>query len=293
LPTNRIESLSADDNSTRLVALTVKAGDEAARTVGMPPGIEQLFLAALAAAVPLSWQLTFAAPPSTSLRGARLGAGHGASDLDDPVKGFGNSSITVEECEAACTDTSGCKSFGWFPTGAYSRWHFGPDSGCVLHQGGCNTVQDAMNPSFELNYKMEVAETVITQTVTLETSASKEDTEKAVKAAMEDPPPKGKGIKPVETTAKAARRLLGEDRRNIAMFKWAVTWVFKTLDPAAGDAAYSYAEEIAKGGAATKLFSARVKTAMPPGTETKSIEVAEPVKESGGTTITPDVETTM
>merc|ERR1712008_502467 len=29
-------------------------------------------------------------------------------DLDDPVKGFGNSSITVQECETACTGLAGC-----------------------------------------------------------------------------------------------------------------------------------------------------------------------------------------
>jgi len=140
-------------------------------------------------------------------------------------------------------------------------------------------------------HKLEEEATVVTQTVTVSTSANKADTEKAVKAAVE-----AEGFKPVEVTAVAARRLVGEDRRNIAMFKWAVTWVFTTFDKAVADKAYTFAEDVTKDGPKAKVFEATVKSEIKkedPAAVTDGFEYSDPVKKSGGTTETPGVETTM
>jgi len=63
------------------------------------------------------------------------GNGYGASDLDDPVKGFGNSNITVEECEAACTRLAGCTGVKFLTANGGSACF--RQSGIVLSQ--CKT----------------------------------------------------------------------------------------------------------------------------------------------------------
>merc|ERR1711966_5780 len=138
------------------------------------------------------------------------------------------------------------------------------------------------NDCWSLNYKLEETETVVTQTVTMETSATKEEAEKAVKEAVE-----AQGFVPVEATATAQRRLVGEGRNLDAMKVWSVTWTFRTFNDAKGSEAYTWAVSTTTSKAAEAAFSAGIKKALPAGSTLKVIDFGEPVKEKGGTTASP------
>jgi len=157
-------------------------------------------------------------------------------------------------------------------------------NGCLLFKESCNTER---NNCWQLVYKLEETETVVTQTVKMETSATKEEAAAAVQKAVE-----AKTGPVVTATAKAGRRLVGEGRNLQAMNVWDVTWIFKTFNEAAGKSAYEWAEKTASDKGAEALFIASIKKEAFPAV-VHVTDISEPVKESGGTTMTPDVQTTM
>jgi len=162
-------------------------------------------------------------------------------------------------------------------------------NGCLLFKESCNTER---NNCWQLNYKLEETETVVTQAVTMETSATKEEAEAAVKEAVESQPPAGAGFAPVEATAKKQRRLVGEGRNLQAMTVWVVTWTFRTFNDALGNQAYEWAEKTATDKAFEAKFVANIKKAALPAA-VHVTDIGEPVKEKGGTTETPEAKTTM
>jgi len=187
------------------------------------------------------------------------------------------------ECATKCINTAECTMYNWQQNACEPGWPVA--NGCLLFKGSCSTER---NVCWQLNYKLEETETVVTQTVTMETSATKEEAEKAVKEAVE-----AQGFAPVEATATAQRRLVGEGRNLQQINIWSVTWTFRTFNDAKGSEAYTWAVSVTTSKAAEVAFVAGIKTNLPAGSSLKVIDIGEPVKEKGGTTETPESKTTM
>jgi hypothetical protein len=173
--------------------------------------------------------------------------------------------------------------YNWQQNACEAGWPVA--NGCLLFKESCSTER---NVCWQLNYKLEETETVVTQTVTMETSATKEEAEKAVKDAVE-----AEGFKPVTATATAQRRLVGEGRNLQQVNFWSVMWTYRTFDDTLGSQAYTFAVSTTDNKAAEAKFTLAIKNAMPAGSSLKIIEFGEPVKEKGGTTETPESKTTI